>query len=137
MTQKATEYAMNIKLNMTYEEALEAVTEALKREGFGVLTNIDVKATLKDKLDADFRKYSILGACNPPLAHRALSADLDVELLLPCNVVVYEEDGGSVVGIMDPISMLGVIHQPELEEIAQEARARLERVAGVLQGSGA
>ena len=77
----------------------------------------------------DFRKYAILGACNPPLAHRALTADLAAGLLLPCNVIVYEENGGSVVSIIDPLSMLGIIHQPELESVAQEAKERLERVA--------
>ncbi len=132
MTQKTTEYAINVKLDLPYEQALEKVTEALKGEGFGILTRVDMKATLKEKLDADFRKYAILGACNPPLAHRALSADLDVGLLLPCNVVVYEEGEGSVVGIMDPISMLGIISKPELEEVAREARSRLERVAEAL-----
>jgi uncharacterized protein (DUF302 family) len=87
---------------------------------------------MKEKLNADFREYTILGACNPPLAHRALSADLDVGLLLPCNVVVYEEEGGSVVGLMDPISMLGIITNPEIEPVAKEARSRLERVAKAL-----
>jgi uncharacterized protein (DUF302 family) len=132
MTSETTRYSLKVKLGLPYEQALERVTEALKEEGFGVLTRIDVKATLIEKLDAEFRKYVILGACNPPLAHRALAADLDVGLLLPCNVVVYEEEGGSVVGIMDPISMLGIIHKPGLEEVAREARSRLERVAGAL-----
>jgi uncharacterized protein (DUF302 family) len=108
------------------------VAAALKEEGFGILTEIDVKATLKKKLDADFRKYVILGACNPPLAHRALSAELEIGLLLPCNVIVYEEDDGSVVSIVDPISMLGVVESPELEPVASEARARLERVGKAL-----
>jgi uncharacterized protein (DUF302 family) len=133
MTQKTTDYALRVQLGLPYEQALEKVTEALKSEGFGVLTRIDVKATLKEKLDADFRKYVILGACNPPLAHRALGADLDVGLLLPCNVVVYEENGGSVVGIMDPIAMLGIIHKPEIEDVANEARARLRRVIEALE----
>lgn len=118
-----------------YRQAIEKVTEALKAEGFGVLTEIAVKETLQRKLDADFREYVILGACNPPLAHQALSADLDVGLLLPCNVVVYAEDGASVVGILDPISMLGVIKNPALGSVAEEARARLERVAEALHHS--
>ena len=109
--------------------ALEKVIQGLKDEGFGVLTQIDVKDTLKNRIDVDFRKYAILGTCNPPLAHRALTADLGAGLLLPCNVVVYEDDGGSVVAIIDPISMLGIIHKPDLMAVAEEARARLERVA--------
>jgi uncharacterized protein (DUF302 family) len=119
-------------LDLLYEQAVERVVAVLKEEGFGVLTEIDVKATLKKKLGADFRKYVILGACNPPLAHRALSTTLDVGLLLPCNVVVYEQDGGSVVSILDPLSMLGVVENPELDPVAQEARTRLQRVIEVL-----
>jgi uncharacterized protein (DUF302 family) len=128
------ELALRVRLEVPYEEALERVTAALKAEGFGVLTEIDVKATMKKKLDADFRKYVILGACNPPLAHRALSTDLEIGLLLPCNVIVYEEDGGSVVSIVDPISMLGVVDSPALKPVADEAGARLERVASALRG---
>lgn len=124
--------ALRIELDVPYEQAVERVTAALKKEGFGVLTEIDVQATLKKKLDADFRKYVILGACNPPLAHRALSTQLEIGLLLPCNVIVYEENGNSVVSIVDPISMLGVIDDPELQPVADEARARLERVAKTL-----
>ena len=124
--------ALRIRLDVPYEEAMERVTAALKAEGFGVLTEIDVKATLKQKLDADFRKYAILGACNPPLAHKALSTELEIGLLLPCNVIVYEEDGGSVVSIVDPISMLGVVDSAELKPVADEAGARLERVAKAL-----
>jgi uncharacterized protein (DUF302 family) len=126
--------ALRVRLDAPYEEAMERVTAALKEEGFGVLTEIDVKATLKKKLDAEFRKYAILGACNPPLAHRALSTELEIGLLLPCNVIVYEEDGGSVVSIVDPISMLGVVDSPALKPVADEARARLERVAKALEG---
>jgi uncharacterized protein (DUF302 family) len=133
MTQRMTEYALGVKLDLPYEQTVERVTEALKGEGFGVLTMIDVKATLKEKLDADFRKYVILGACNPPLAYRALGADLDVGLLLPCNVVVYEENGGSVVAIADPMAMLGIIHKPEIENVAREARAKLRRVIEALK----
>jgi uncharacterized protein (DUF302 family) len=128
MTKAITDYAYRTKLDLPYEQAVEKVTEALKGEGFGVLTQIDVKATMKKKLDADFRKYLILGACNPPLAHQALEAELEIGLLLPCNVIVYEEDGGSVVSIVDPISMLGVVENPNLDPVAREARARLQRV---------
>ncbi len=118
-----------IKLSLPYDEAIQRATAALKEEGFGVLTTIDVKETLKQKLNADFRRYAILGACNPPLAHRALNTDLDVGLLLPCNVIVYEEDGGSVVSIVDPLVMLGVMNNPALEPIAKDARGKLQRVS--------
>ncbi len=134
MAKTVTDYAYRTKLDIPYEQAVEQVTAALKDEGFGVLTEIDVKATLKKKLDADFRKYVILGACNPPLAHQALKAELEIGLLLPCNVIVYEEDGGSVVSIMDPISMLGVVEKPELDPVAGEARTRLQRVMAALGG---
>ena len=109
-------------LNMPYETALEKVAAALKVEGFGILTNIDVRETMKKKLDVDIRKYSILGACNPPLAHKALTARPDVGLLLPCNVIVYEEGGSTVVNIIDPMSMTNFIQDPALDEVAEEAR---------------
>ena len=134
MTKTITDYAFRTKLDLPYEQAVEKVTAALKDEGFGVLTEIDVKATLKKKLDADFRKYVILGACNPPLAHQALNTELEIGLLLPCNVIVYEEDGGSVVSIVDPISMLGVVENPALNPVADEARSRLQRVIDALGG---
>ncbi len=128
-----TKIGLHVELPVPYEEAIRKVTDALKAEGFGVLTEIDVKATMKMKLDADFRRYVILGACNPSLARRALEVDLDVGLLLPCNVVVYEtETNKSMVGLVDPIAMLGVIDSPGLAPVAQEARARLERVAAAL-----
>jgi uncharacterized protein (DUF302 family) len=132
MSDAIADLALRIELDVPYEQAVERVTAALKKEGFGVLTEIDVQATLKKKLDADFRKYVILGACNPPLAHRALSTQLEIGLLLPCNVIVYEENGNSVVSIVDPISMLGVVKDPELKPVADEARARLQRVAQAL-----
>lgn len=134
MTSGIKDLALRVRLAVPYEQAVERVTAALKEEGFGVLTEIDVKATMKKKLDADFRKYVILGACNPPLAHKALSTELELGLLLPCNVIVYEEDGGSVVSIIDPISMLGVVESPELKPVASEARTRLERVVQALRG---
>jgi len=134
MNKTIADYAFRTRLDLPYEQAVERVTAALKEEGFGVLTEIDVKATLKKKLDADFRKYVILGACNPPLAHQALQTELEIGLLLPCNVVVYEEDGGSVVAIVDPISMLGVVENPELNPVADEARTRLQRVMEALGG---
>jgi uncharacterized protein (DUF302 family) len=125
---------MTVHLAVPYEDAVTRATAALKEQGFGVLTEIDVKATMKKKLDVDFQKYIILGACNPPLAYRALSAAPDVGLLLPCNVIVYEDAdrSGSVVSIVDPLAMLGVLDEPELEPVAAEARARLEKVAGAL-----
>ena len=128
-----TELGFQSTLNLEYETALEKVTEALKAEGFGVLTNIDVKETMKKKLDADFRKYTILGACNPPLAHKALTARPDVGLLLPCNVIVYEEGEATVVNIIDPLSMTNFIQDPALESVAEEARQRLKRVSEAIQ----
>ncbi len=124
---------LTVKLHTDYETALQKVTDALKAEGFGVLTEIDVKATLKKKLDVDFRPYKILGACNPPLAYRALSAAPEVGLLLPCNVTVAQVDDGIEVGIIDPLGMMGFVAHPDLEPVAEEARQRLERVANALQ----
>lgn len=120
-------YSISTRLSLTYDEALQRVKDALKQEGFGVLTEIDVKETLREKLQADFRRYDIIGACNPQLAHRALQAELEVGLLLPCNVVVYEDDGGSVVAAFDPEAAMGLAQNAALQEIAQEAKARLVR----------
>jgi uncharacterized protein (DUF302 family) len=128
-----TNYGFTTSLNVPYEEAIEKTTAALKEEGFGVLTEIDVKATLKKKLDADFRRYIILGACNPNLAYQALQNELEIGLLLPCNVIVYEtEEGQSTLSIVDPISMLGVVESPALGSIANEAKTRLQRVITAL-----
>ena len=125
-----------VDLKMDFETAIQRVSEALKAEGFGILTEIDVKETLKKKLDVDFRPYKIFGACNPPLAYRALTADSQVGLLLPCNVVVAQGEGGMVeVSLIDPISMLGIIDHPDIEPVAQEARARLERVVASLKNN--
>ena len=121
-------YGASVRLPMPYEQAVARAIAALKEEGFGVLTEIDVKATLKQKLNAEFRDYVILGACNPPLAYRALQADLDVGLLLPCNVIVYKDGADSVVAIVDPIAMLGAGETAALRPIAEEAKARLARV---------
>ena len=120
-------------LNLSYEATLEKVVGALKDEGFGILTSIDVKETMKKKLDVDLRKYTILGACNPPLAHRALTARPDVGLLLPCNVIVYEEGDKTVVNIIDPLSMTSFIQDPALDQVADEAHQRLKRVSDALQ----
>ena len=124
----ATEFGLQVTLNVPYEVAIEQATAALKEEGFGVLTEIDVKATLKKKLDVDFRRYVILGACNPKLAYQALQSELEIGLLLPCNVIVYETDEGqAVVSIVNPMSMLGVIDSESLQKVATEANARLSR----------
>lgn len=133
MTESITGYATRTLLDLPYEQAIEKVTSALKEEGFGVLTEIDVQATLKQKLDVDFRKYMILGACNPSLAHEALKVENEIGLLLPCNVIVYEDDGKSVVSIVDPVSMFGVVKNPDLDSVAEDARARLQRVIKSLQ----
>ncbi len=127
--QKAKEYAFTTILNTSYEEAISKIKDALKQEGFGVLTEIDVKATLKKKLDVDFRKYAILGACNPPYAHRTLEADLDVGLLLPCNVIIYEtDDKKAYISAINPVSALEVIKKEELRKIAEEVTEKLKRV---------
>jgi len=131
-----TQLGFSVDLKMGFDSAVQRVTEALKAEGFGVLTEIDVKETLKKKLDVDFRPYKILGACNPPLAYRALSADAQVGLLLPCNVVVSQVDEDTVeVSLIDPMSMLGVVSHPDVEPVAQEAREKLERVATSLKNN--
>jgi len=128
-----TQYVLRTRLPISYEEAVPKVTEALKTEGFGVLTEIDVKATLKKKIDVDFRKYVILGACNPRLAHQALNTELEIGVMLPCNVVVYDEDGEAVVSIVDPYAMLGIGLSNNLQQVASEARERLERVINSLE----
>ena len=127
--EKTKKYAFGTVLDTSYEEAITRVTDALKEEGFGVLTEIDVKATLKKKLDVDFRKYVILGACNPPFAHKTLQADLDVGLLLPCNVIVYETDDQKAhVSALNPVSGLEIIGNEVLREIAGEVSEKLKRV---------
>jgi len=119
---------MKKTLSMSFDDALTKVPEALKSEGFGVLTEIDVQKTLAQKLQVSFRKYRILGACNPTLAHRALSAEIDAGVMLPCNVIIYEgDDGQTVVNVVDPLQTLARESGP-LEAIAKEAREKLERV---------
>lgn len=129
MPSQTTRYGFSITLDLPYDRAVERTREELAGEGFGILTEIDVAATLRKKLEVDFRRYIILGACNPALAHRGLQAERDLGLLLPCNVIVYEGDhaGTSVVAVMDPDAALALAENPELEPVAAEARERLVR----------
>jgi uncharacterized protein (DUF302 family) len=126
-------YGFGTELDLPFDQAVERTREALKTEGFGVLTTIDVRQTMREKLDVDFEPYVILGACNPALAHRALTAEHELGLLLPCNVVVHEHDGATAVSIVDPVQMLGFVgDNPELNAIAAEAAAKLRRVVAAL-----
>ena len=129
-------YGFHIKTSGGFDEVVGRVTEELKKEGFGVLSDIDVQATLKAKLGIDRPPYRILGACNPPYAHQALEEDPDIGLLLPCNVVVREDGDGSVtVAFMDPAAVLGLVQRSELEELGAQVRAKLERVRDALAAS--
>jgi uncharacterized protein (DUF302 family) len=130
-------YGFGAHLGVPYEDAILRVKDALKAEGFGVLSEIDVKRTLKEKIGAEMEPYIILGACNPQLAHRALTTELEVGLLLPCNVVVRAEGGGSRVEIADPKVMLDIIGNDELDAIADEAKQRLERALAALTAGNA
>lgn len=132
MTANTQSYVMTTTVSMSQEDAVERVTDALKEEGFGVLTTIDVQATLKAKLDEDVPPQVILGACNPQLAHRGLLVEPDLGALLPCNVVVRQQDGATLVTAMEPLTALGMIDNPGLDEVAQEAHERLARVISSL-----
>ncbi len=129
-----TTYGFGTTLNVPYEEAIPRVKEALKAEGFGVLTEIDVRQTLREKLGAEMKPYIILGACNPQLAHRALEQEPDIGLLLPCNVVVRAEGAASRVDIADPQAMLGIVGNEQIGPVADEAKERLQRVVAALGG---
>jgi uncharacterized protein (DUF302 family) len=122
-------YNYNTQVEMSFDEAIEKVTAALKEEGFGILTEIDVKATLKKKLDVDFRQYRILGACNPPFAHKALLAEPRIGVMLPCNVIVQETDDGKIdVAAINPLTSMQAVENSELAPVAEEIAARLRRV---------
>ena len=126
------QYGLSKTVGLTYEQAVEKVTAELKKEGFGVLTTIDVKETLKAKLNVEFPRYVILVACNPPFAHKALQAEEQVGLLLPCNVIVYEKAGTTIVAAFDPMVMTAVMDNPGMRPIAKEVRERLDRVIAAM-----
>jgi uncharacterized protein (DUF302 family) len=138
MTTQNTTYGISTTVKLPFERALARTREALAAEGFGVLTEIDVAGTLKKKLDVEFRPYMILGACNPPLAHRALTAELDIGLLLPCNVIVYRADdpSRSVVAALDPVAALSLTGNEAVQPIADEVRGRLQRVLASISNGG-
>ncbi len=122
-------YGFSKKIELTFEETIEKVTEELKKEGFGILTEIDVKETLKKKLDVNFRKYKILGACNPPFAYKALQSEEQIGLMLPCNVIVYQnDDGQTTVAAIDPVASMRAVTNPRLGEIATEIQEKMKTV---------
>jgi uncharacterized protein (DUF302 family) len=131
-----TRYGIRVELPIAYEDAIEKTTAALQAEGFGVLTSIDVKQTIRQKLDKDFRKYVILGACNPPIAYRALTAETEIGLLLPCNLIVYEtRPGQSVVAAVAPLVTMGRVGNEALAPMGTEVDAKLRRVMASLEGA--
>ena len=126
------EYGFSKTIDLGFDEAINKVTDELKKEGFGILTTIDVKDTLKKKINVDFKKYTILGACNPPIAHRALQTEEELGLLLPCNVIVYEKNNKTTVSFFDPMIMTKLIDNKKMEPIAKEVKEKLQRVfAGI------
>ena len=118
-------YGYSKTTNLSFEQAIDKITEELKKEGFGILTEIDVKETLKKKLNLDFKKYKILGACNPPIAHKALQIEEELGLLLPCNVIVYEKNEKNVVSVFNPMIMTQLLDSKEMEAIAEEVKGKL------------
>ncbi len=133
-TTQRTRYGFGKTVKMPYSEAVERTKAALKEQGFGVLTEADIQQAMKEKLGIDFRPYVILGACNPPLAYQALQAEIDIGLLLPCNVVVYEVEGGSVVEALDAEFALGLVGNPALTAVGREARERLQKALDSISG---
>ncbi len=121
-------YGFSKTVDLPFEQTIEKVTEELKKEGFGVLTTIDAKDTLKKKINVDFKKYTILGACNPPIAHKSLQTEEEIGLLLPCNVIVYEKDDKTNVSVFDPMLMINIIDNEKMEPIAKEVKEKLQRV---------
>jgi len=122
------QYGFSKTTDYNFSQAIEKVTEELKKEGFGVLTSIDVKDTLKKKINVDFKNYTILGACNPPIAHKALQTEEELGLLLPCNIIVYEKENKTVVSVFDPMMMTKVIDNEKMIPIATEVKEKLQRV---------
>jgi uncharacterized protein (DUF302 family) len=137
MVAETSRYGVGLTIALDYQRAVESVKQALAAEGFGILSEIDVAATMKKKLDVDFRPYVILGACNPPLAHRALTAERDIGLLLPCNVIVYADDvpGRSVIAALDPVVALSVTGNTDLQPVALDVKARLIRALEAVAGT--
>ena len=137
MIEQTTRYGMSTTVAMEYSRAVEITKDALAREGFGILAEMDIAATLKKKLNVDFRPYVILGACNPPLAYRALTVERDIGLLLPCNVVVYaaDEPGHTIVAAMDPVEALQLAGNDEIRPIAADVKARLHRVLETVENA--
>lgn len=119
-------------LNVTFDESIEKVTEALKKEGFGILTEIDVQATLKKKLDVDFRPYKILGACNPPFAHKALESEDKIGTMLPCNVIIQQKENGVEVAAIDPVESMKAVNNDKLDEVAKEIQYKLKTIISAL-----
>ena len=122
------DYGFSKSVDLSFEQTIEKVTEELKKEGFGVLTSIDVKETLKKKINVDFKKYTILGACNPPIAHKALLEEEELGLLLPCNIIVYEKDDKTVLSVFDPMIMTKIIDNEKIAPVAGQVKEKLERV---------
>lgn len=130
---KKTGYAFRTELELPYKETVAKVKEELRVEGFGVLTEVDVEKVMNEKLGVKFRPYTIIGACNPPISHRAFNVNLEAGLVLPCNVIIYEQEGKSTVAIADPVTMISALGDPRLDEVADEARNRLFRVMEKLE----